>query len=179
MFTNNFYPYALPTGDDIRIIRTDLINGSYYHTEVDRYQYEGRSNKVDDFICSDPTKISWNRGLKNDFASRIAFGEVILDSFYELFYSTPVYLKKAVCNKFGYTSVIRDDSKSQSFFFIKGDGFLKNMVRIIVGTLVDIGRGKNTPAKIHSTIAACDRTAAGMTAPAHGLVLRSVEYSKN
>jgi len=33
---NNFYPYTLPDGDDIRIIRTDLINGSYVHTEVDR-----------------------------------------------------------------------------------------------------------------------------------------------
>ena len=63
------------------------------------------------------------------------------------------------------------------FFFIKGNGFLKNMVRIIVGTLVDVGRGKNSPAKINSIIAARDRTVAGITAPAHGLILRSVEYN--
>ena len=61
-------------------------------------------------------------------------------------------------------------------FLIKGDGFLKNMVRIIVGTLVDIGRGKHPPQKMHSIITACDRTAAGITAPAHGLILRSVNY---
>ncbi|MCD6292371.1 MAG: tRNA pseudouridine(38-40) synthase TruA [Deltaproteobacteria bacterium] len=66
---------------------------------------------------------------------------------------------------------------SSLFFFIKGNGFLKNMVRIIVGTLVDSGRGKNPPTKMSSIIAAHDRTAAGMTAPAHGLVLRSVDYS--
>ena len=62
-------------------------------------------------------------------------------------------------------------------FFIKGDGFLKNMVRIIAGTLVDIGRGKNLSQKMHSIITARDRAAAGITAPAHGLILRSVDYS--
>ena len=61
-------------------------------------------------------------------------------------------------------------------FFIKGDGFLKNMVRIIVGTMIDIGRGKHPPQKMHSIIAARNRAAAGITAPAHGLVLRSVDY---
>ena len=66
---------------------------------------------------------------------------------------------------------------SYLLFFIKGDGFLKNMVRIIAGTLVDIGRGKNLPQKMHSIITARDRAAAGITAPAHGLILRSVKYS--
>ena len=61
-------------------------------------------------------------------------------------------------------------------FFVKGDGFLKNMVRIIVGTLVDIGRNKYPPQKMHSIIAARNRAAAGITAPAHGLTLRSVSY---
>ena len=61
-------------------------------------------------------------------------------------------------------------------FFVKGDGFLKNMVRIIVGTLVDIGRGKYPPQKMDAIITARNRAAAGMTAPAHGLVLRSVYY---
>ena len=61
-------------------------------------------------------------------------------------------------------------------FFIKGDGFLKNMVRIIVGTLVDIGRGKYPPPKMHSIIAARNRAAAGITAPPQGLILRSVDY---
>ena len=62
-------------------------------------------------------------------------------------------------------------------FFIKGDGFLKNMVRIIVGTLVDFGRGKYPPQKMDSIISARLRTAAGITAPAHGLILRSVDYN--
>ena len=60
--------------------------------------------------------------------------------------------------------------------FVKGNGFLKNMVRIIVGTLVDFGRGKYPPQKMADIINACDRTAAGITAPARGLILRSVDY---
>lgn len=65
---------------------------------------------------------------------------------------------------------------SHLLFFIKGDGFLKNMVRIIVGTLADFGRGKYPPPKMNSIINARLRTAAGITAPAHGLILRSVDY---
>ncbi len=61
-------------------------------------------------------------------------------------------------------------------FFIKGDGFLKNMVRIIVGTLVDCGRGRNSPSVMAEIIAGRDRAAAGITAPARGLILRSVDY---
>ncbi len=61
-------------------------------------------------------------------------------------------------------------------FFIKGDGFLKNMVRIIVGTLVEFGRGKYCPQKMEEIIAARNRISAGITAPAQGLVLRSVDY---
>lgn len=60
---------------------------------------------------------------------------------------------------------------------IEGDGFLYNMVRNIVGTLVDIGRGKWGAEYIENILAAKDRTAAGMLAPAGGLCLRWIEYA--
>jgi tRNA pseudouridine38-40 synthase len=59
---------------------------------------------------------------------------------------------------------------------ITGDGFLRHMVRNIVGTLVDIGLGRRTPASVDAVLAARDRSAAGPTAPARGLVLVAVEY---
>ncbi len=62
-------------------------------------------------------------------------------------------------------------------FEITGNGFLYNMVRIIVGTLIDIGRGKITD-DIRTIIASQDRNRAGKTAEAKGLVLVNVEYSK-
>jgi tRNA pseudouridine38-40 synthase len=63
-------------------------------------------------------------------------------------------------------------------FIIEGDGFLYKMCRGIVGTLVQVGRGKSAISELKSILAARDRRAAGMTAPAHGLVLWHVFYGK-
>ena len=59
---------------------------------------------------------------------------------------------------------------------VGGNGFLYNMVRIIAGTLVDVGRGKLDPDDIPGILDATDRTAAGTTLPPEGLFLMSVKY---
>ena len=59
---------------------------------------------------------------------------------------------------------------------LRGDGFLRHMVRNIVGTLVDIGRGRWPVSFMTDVLATCDRRQAGPTAPAHGLCLVRVEY---
>jgi len=59
---------------------------------------------------------------------------------------------------------------------ITGDGFLYNMVRIIVGTLVEVGQGKRAPESIRDVIASTDRQKAGHTAPAEGLYLLEIYY---
>jgi tRNA pseudouridine38-40 synthase len=61
-------------------------------------------------------------------------------------------------------------------FIIEGDGFLYKMCRGIVGTLVQVGQGKIAPGAIKQILDKKDRRAAGMTAPAHGLVLWKVYY---
>ena len=58
----------------------------------------------------------------------------------------------------------------------EGDGFLYNMVRNIVGTLVEIGKGKWKPEKINQILKAKTRTAAGPIAPAAGLCLMWIKY---
>ncbi len=63
-------------------------------------------------------------------------------------------------------------------FIIEGDGFLYRMCRGIVGTLVQIGQGKFSSDEINQMLARKDRRGAGMTAPAHGLVLWKVYYRK-
>ena len=63
-------------------------------------------------------------------------------------------------------------------FVIEGDGFLYRMCRGIVGTIVQAGLGKFGPEVVPAMLAARDRRAAGMTAPAHGLVLWKVLYGK-
>jgi len=63
-------------------------------------------------------------------------------------------------------------------FTIEGDGFLYKMCRGIVGTLVQVGQGKIPPADIKTILAHRDRRVAGVSAPAHGLVLWKVFYGK-
>ncbi|MGN0343181.1 MAG: tRNA pseudouridine(38-40) synthase TruA [Roseburia sp.] len=59
---------------------------------------------------------------------------------------------------------------------VTGSGFLYNMVRIIAGTLLQVGTGERQPEDIPRILAACDRSAAGPTAPAHGLTMIGIEY---
>ena len=59
---------------------------------------------------------------------------------------------------------------------VAGRGFLYNMVRIIAGTLMEVGRGKLPPECVKDILAACDRQAAGPTAPACGLTLIGYEF---
>jgi tRNA pseudouridine38-40 synthase len=63
-------------------------------------------------------------------------------------------------------------------FTIEGDGFLYKMCRGIVGTIVQCGLGKFPPEEIKTMLAQKDRRVAGMTAPAHGLVLWKVFYQQ-
>lgn len=62
---------------------------------------------------------------------------------------------------------------------VEADGFLYNMVRAIVGTLVEVGRGARSEAWVEQVLQSKDRRRAGRTAPPHGLFLVRVEYARN
>lgn len=59
---------------------------------------------------------------------------------------------------------------------VTGNGFLYNMVRIIAGTLIEVGMGRREPEMVRQAIERADRKLAGPTAPARGLVLLGIEY---
>lgn len=61
-------------------------------------------------------------------------------------------------------------------FHISGNGFLYNMVRIIMGTLIDVGAGRKKPQEIKDIILSKNRAKAGKTVLAHGLYMANVEY---
>lgn len=69
-----------------------------------------------------------------------------------------------------------EEADDQYIFTIKADRFLRNMVRAIVGTMVDVGTGKITPHEFEDIILAKDRSNAGKSAPAKGLFLADIEY---
>lgn len=73
-------------------------------------------------------------------------------------------------------AIIKKAPENRIIIELSGDGFLYNMVRIICGTLVDVGLHKIEPSSIPSIIDSKDRTKAGKTLPPHGLYLVKVKY---
>ncbi|ATF10786.1 tRNA pseudouridine(38-40) synthase TruA [Brevibacillus sp. HB1.4B] len=89
------------------------------------------------------------------------------------FCSAKTYVEDKVRTVYGVTV---EKSGDEVWVTCRGNGFLYNMVRIIVGTLVEVGQGKRNPAELREILAACDREKAGKTAPAKGLIMWEVVY---
>jgi tRNA pseudouridine38-40 synthase len=75
-----------------------------------------------------------------------------------------------------FTSAISHQASSLTYE-VTGSGFLRHMVRIIVGSLVEVGRRRQPVEWITDVLASRDRTRAGPTAPPHGLFLVGIEYA--
>lgn len=73
-------------------------------------------------------------------------------------------------------SIIIEEIEEEIRISVRGNGFLYHMVRIIVGTLLEVGTGKKKPEEIEQILEKGERQAAGKTAPAHGLFLKEVKY---
>lgn len=77
-----------------------------------------------------------------------------------------------------YSLEIEDKTDEKLCIRVRGNGFLYNMVRIIAGTLIEVGKGTILPENLPQIIASCDRSQAGPTAPAKGLRLLKIEYEQ-
>ena len=95
---------------------------------------------------------------KHDFSSFMSEGSDVTDTVRNIFY----------------VKIEKNDRIIE--IKVCADGFLYNMVRIIVGTLIDVAAGRISPEDIPDIIDSCDRSRAGMTAPAEGLYLNKVTY---
>ena len=91
---------------------------------------------------------------------------------YKSFCSNP-QMKKSTVRIVDSIEIVR--RKDYIYFNYHGTGFLQNMVRILTGTLLEVGQGKRTPESVRQTLEAKDRTQAGYTAPPQGLCLMRVE----
>jgi len=72
---------------------------------------------------------------------------------------------------------VAETNEGRVLIDVSGAGFLWNMVRIIAGTLLEVGRGKFKPEDVTEIIESCDRRRAGKTLPAHGLFLEWVSFN--
>ena len=74
------------------------------------------------------------------------------------------------------SSIIREPDRDEIAYVVRGRSFLRYMVRKIVGTLIEVGKGRLAPADIPQIFEARDRSRSGPTIPAEGLYLVALEY---
>ena len=74
------------------------------------------------------------------------------------------------------SKIVRESSREEIAYIVRGRSFLRYMVRKIVGTLVEVGKGRFLPGDIERILAARDRNCSGPTVPPEGLYLVSLEY---
>jgi len=120
------------------------------------------------------SKYSWHMPVKLNINKMIAAGACLAGTHdFASFMSSGSSVKTTI-RTIKSIRIVKDDPFIT--FCIRGNGFLKQMVRSIVGSLVEVGLGKMTPNEFKGILAKKDRTAAGRCAPAKGLFLLSVEY---
>lgn len=106
-------------------------------------------------------------------AMRLAAGELLGVHDFTSFCGNPS-MKKSAVRRIDSLEIL--ENADELVFRIAGDGFLQNMVRIITGTLIEVGKGQIRPEHMREILAAKDRRKAGPMAPAKGLMLMGVEY---
>lgn len=141
-------------------------------------RFSARSRTYQYFICrkKDPFQqaFSWyypghlDTGIMNLGAGRLK-NNLDFTSFAKL----PMETKTNICHV---ESAGWEQSGHQLVFTITADRFLRNMVRAVVGTLVELGRGKISLDDLERIISSRDRRAAGYSVPANGLFLVGIDY---
>ena len=117
---------------------------------------------------------AWHYAHPLDLAAmQSAGGCLVGKQDFSSFQGSPTDTENPVCNV---TRLEWTQSGDELVLEIQADRFLKQMVRNIVGTLVEVGRGKIQAGAIKDILAALDRTKAGPTAPPQGLYLVRVDY---
>ena len=135
------------------------------------YEYHVVDHK-DPFLCTQATRVrpGLNLAAMNE-AAKLLIGKQDFASFCR----TNTDVKTTICDLT--RAEWRDLGNGHAVFTITADRFLRNMVRAVVGTLFEVGRGKMTKDQFADVILQHNRSAAGDSAPAEGLYLTKVEYS--
>ena len=162
--------------EDIVAVKSEEVPGDWhprYQCSVKTYEYRILNREMPDPVCRRSTvHVSYPLNLGD---MRTAAGYLKGEHDFKSFCSPHTEVKDTVrtvhsleIEKEGDIITVR----------ISGNGFLYNMVRIIVGTLINVGRGACPPEKVKEILEARDRRKAAATAPAKGLVLKHIRYGK-
>ena len=167
---NNLLPASIAVRDirqviDVAHARFDALARTY------RYRITMRK---DPFLCFNHTRVA--EGLDFDAMNEAALYLLGRQDFAS-FCRAHTDAKTTICNvKEAYWM---QENETEATFVITADRFLRNMVRAIVGTLFEVGRGKMMPEEMESILAARNRCSAGHSSPAEGLSLVEIIYPNN
>lgn len=152
-------------------------------TETFHAQYGAKSKVYQYTLLNDWIRTSLNRnfchmcGFPLDMDKMIEASNHLMGT-----HDFTSFTTNAWCEKHRIRTVTKLDLTKEGkylYFTIEANGFLYNMVRTIVGTLLEVGRGKITAKRVKDILDAKDRMLAGPTAPAKGLCLMEVNYENN
>lgn len=162
---------------DVRVLNAEIVPDDFharfsakrktyvyrmYVSDVDRAVYAGRAYRVERGL-----DIASMRRAAARFVGRLDFSSLCASG------ADTTTAERTV------TAADLTQSGDELYFTVTADGFLYNMVRIMVGLLLRVGRGKLTPDGVTAILDGRDRTLAPDTAPPYGLYLQRVEYDRD
>lgn len=161
--------------DDIVIKECCLVNDKFharYDAESKIYHYKILNQRLNSAISR---RYVWHiRKTLNLEAMRSAISHIVGTHDFKAFEGSGSPRTNTIRTVINATLIESD--QNNLCFQIEGSGFLRYMVRNIVGTLVEVGLGKITPEDFKTILLSRDRTRAAATAPPHGLFLVNVKY---
>ena len=161
--------------DDISILNIKkTIDGAHARFDAVSRSYEYRINFGKNPFLIETTYQLINKKLNIDLMNEAAKILLTFTNF-KCFSRSNSDVRTYNCD---ISSAVWKQENQQLIFYITADRFLRNMVRAIVGTLLEVGTGKKTIEEFKKIIQSEDRRNAGPSAPAHGLFLTQVSYPK-
>ncbi len=163
--------------DDIAIRSAEVVD-EQFHARFDAvgtwYQYKVYRGKIRSPL---QRNTSWHVSMELDRGLMIVAAKYFVGRHdFSAFRSSSCVAKTTTREIYAFEVV---EYGSFFIFNVKGSGFLKNMVRVLVGTLIDVGSGRIDSKNVQTLLESGERKNAGRTAPACGLCLMDVWYEKN
>lgn len=159
---------------DIRIVAVESVDERFHarlSAVLKTYEYVIDNGLVSDVFAR---KYSYRLEEKLDVEKMRVAAELLTGTHDYLSFCGNKKFKKSSIRTV--TNIIITESDGTITISFTGNGFLQNMVRIMAGTLIEVGLGKRKPESMTDILNAHSREEAGMMAPAEGLFLKEVEY---
>lgn len=162
---------------DIAVKNAQLVDDSFharFSAQGKWYQYQVYTGRIRSPLCE---RTAWHCAVPLDIAKMHDVAQLFVGKHdFAAFRSSSCVAKTTVREIYSFAVSAHEEIVR---FDVRGSGFLKNMVRILVGTLVEVGSGRMAGGQISSLLLSGNRRDAGRTAPAQGLCLMNVWYEKN